>query len=176
MTMPLLPSDRLRFAFDIPAPGGGGVIVRTDDPTYMPASSAQVAELADLVQEVRDEIHSAKTRSIFSISEFGASATGLESQGAKTRFERFAAKWRSETELCSTVLEMATNSSYQHIIGMGRVAVPFLLAELAQRPDHWFWALKAITGEDPVSESDRGDLRRMTQAWLIWGARNGYEF
>jgi len=57
---------------------------------------------------------------------------------------------------------------------MGRGAVPLILAELRKKTEHWFWALKAITGEDPVREEDRGNLERMAQAWLIWGARNDY--
>ncbi|MBI5685969.1 MAG: hypothetical protein HZC54_12930 [Verrucomicrobia bacterium] len=89
---------------------------------------------------------------------------------------KLAEQWRSETRRCSTLLEMATHPAYQQIIGMGHTVVPYLLKDLAKKPEHWFWALKAITAEDPVPEADRGNLERMTQGWLIWGARNGYEF
>ena len=65
--------------------------------------------------------------------------------------------------------------AYQQIVGMGRSAVPFILKELANGPGHWFWALRAISGEDPVSPKDRGDVLKMTNAWLVWGARNGYD-
>ena len=39
-------------------------------------------------------------------------------------------------------------------------------SELRREPDHWFWALIAITGEDPVAPKDRGKLQEMTDAWL----------
>jgi hypothetical protein len=55
-----------------------------------------------------------------------------------------------------------------------QLAVPFLLERLRQKPDHWFWALKSITGADPVDDDDRGDLRAMSRAWLDWGFQHGY--
>jgi hypothetical protein len=56
--------------------------------------------------------------------------------------------------------------AYQQIIGLGPAGVPLLLRELEREPDHWFWALRAITGEDPVPEEARGRLREMAAAWL----------
>jgi len=91
----------------------------------------------------------------------------------QARFERLATAWKAETRFCSSILEISTNYSYQQIIGMGGVAIPLILAEMARQPDHWFWALKAITGENPVPESDRGDLQKMTQAWLAWKRARG---
>jgi len=57
---------------------------------------------------------------------------------------------------------------------MGSTAVPLILQRLATAPDYWFWALKAITGDDPVAEEHRGDLKAMTKAWLEWGRKHGY--
>ena len=42
-------------------------------------------------------------------------------------------------------------------------------------PDHWFPALKSISGEDPVPPEDRGKVRRMTKAWLAWGEKQSLE-
>lgn len=93
----------------------------------------------------------------------------------KEKFESLVKKWKEDTRFASTVLEMATNPSYQQIIGMGRQAVPLILKQLAKKPEHWFWALNAITGEDPVPENSRGKLPQMTKAWLEWGQQKGYE-
>jgi hypothetical protein len=82
-----------------------------------------------------------------------------------------AHKWREETKFTSSFTELVMHPSYQRIIGVGRAAVPFLLRELQSRPSHWFWALNAITGENPVPYEDRGNLDRMTAAWLDWGRR-----
>jgi hypothetical protein len=64
--------------------------------------------------------------------------------------------------------------AYQQIIGMGMEVVPLLLGELARELDHWFWALKAITGVDPVSPASRGKMREMAEAWFHWGRQQGY--
>ena len=57
---------------------------------------------------------------------------------------------------------------------MGNYAVPLILSELKRKPGHWFWALKAVTGEDPVLPEQRGRIKEMTKAWLQWGHRQGY--
>ena len=66
------------------------------------------------------------------------------------------------------------NPSYQKIIGMGEKVVPLILRELETRPNHWFWALKAITGADPIQSHQRGKISEMTKAWLSWARENGY--
>ena len=66
--------------------------------------------------------------------------------------------------------------AYQRIIGMGESAIPLLLEELDARPDHWAWALRAITGVDPVPDASRGKLRPTADAWVKWGRDNGYEW
>lgn len=90
------------------------------------------------------------------------------------RFHTLATRWYAETALLSSVSEMAMHPAYQEVIGLGRNAVPFLLRELQQQPRHWFWALRAITGEDPVPPDQRGKIREMTAAWLQWGREQGY--
>ena len=64
-------------------------------------------------------------------------------------------------------------STYQAIIGMGETALPFILDEMRQRDGHWFWALRAITGENPVPPEHRGNVEAMTQDWLQWARQRG---
>jgi hypothetical protein len=68
---------------------------------------------------------------------------------------------------------MTASPAYQQIIRMGHVVVPLILKELKERPDHWFVALSAITGADPIRAGDRGRLEKMTSAWLDWGRERG---
>ena len=89
-------------------------------------------------------------------------------------FSMLKAKWEAETALLSSATEIALHPSYQQIIGMGNDAVPLILAELRRKPEHWFWALKAVTGEDPVLPELRGRIKEMTEACLQWGRRQGY--
>lgn len=90
------------------------------------------------------------------------------------RFRTLATTWHAETDHLSSTTERVLHPSYQQIIGLGPSAVPFLLRDLAETRSHWFWALRAITGEDPVNQDDAGNIRKMTEAWLEWGRRKGY--
>ena len=90
------------------------------------------------------------------------------------RFAELAATWREERGFSSSLTDMVLCSSYQRVISLGPAVVPYILAELNTRPDHWFWALSAITGVDPVPEEAAGNLRAMTKAWLQWGDREGF--
>jgi len=38
------------------------------------------------------------------------------------------------------------------------------------------WALPRITGADPVPECDRGNIAKMSAAWLRWGRDHGYQW
>lgn len=90
------------------------------------------------------------------------------------KFHDLTSRWRRETALCSSVTAMAMHPAYQQIIGMGTPALPLIFQELQREPDHCFWALGAITGENPVPEENAGDLDAMTDAWLSWGITHGY--
>src|SRR5262249_5983720 len=89
---------------------------------------------------------------------------------AERRFEKLAKAWKRETELISKVTKKVLHPAYQRIIGMGETAVPFILKDLADNgPDDWFWALTAITDENPITQEIAGDMTAMTEAWLQWG-------
>jgi hypothetical protein len=93
------------------------------------------------------------------------------------KFRRLVSQWHSERAITSSVTAMVMCPSYQKIIGMGEVAIPLILGELqsdGNEPDHWFWALRVLTEVDPVNEEDRGDIIKMSDAWLQWGLAQGY--
>jgi hypothetical protein len=93
------------------------------------------------------------------------------------KFKRLTAQWRSGRGTTSSVTDMVMCPSYQKIIGMGESAIPLILGELRSdgtEPDHWFWALRVLTEADPVNEEDRGDIVKMSAAWLQWGLAQGY--
>src|SRR5438128_6632942 len=85
-------------------------------------------------------------------------------------------RWREERGPTSSTTELAMCPSYQRIIGLGPAAVPLLLRELERSPDHWFWALKAITGADPVPPASRGKVREMARLWIDWGRQQRYQW
>ncbi len=95
-----------------------------------------------------------------------------EQEELERLFDALVAQWRADTVFLSSVDKMATHPAYQRIIGLGRQALPLILRELQQKPDHWFWALHAISGEDPVQPGDNFD--KAVAAWLAWGRQRGY--
>ena len=101
-------------------------------------------------------------------------SVGSATPSLEARFRELVRQWQEATLLMSSITDMATHPAYQQIIGMGQTALPWILDELRREPDQWFWALKAITGEDPVPNSDRGNVPQMTQAWLNWAHDRGY--
>jgi hypothetical protein len=76
--------------------------------------------------------------------------------------------------MLSNIAKKCTHPAYQHIIGMGRSAVPCILQDLKESQDDWFWALTAITGENPIAKEIAGDVKKMTEAWLQWARATGY--
>jgi hypothetical protein len=91
---------------------------------------------------------------------------------AEIKFQELAAKWRKETKHTSSLTRIILHPAYQKIIGMGPVAIKFILQELQQKPLHWFWALESITGENPVQPED--DFDQAVEAWLQWGREHGF--
>lgn len=92
------------------------------------------------------------------------------------KFYSLASEWKKSIGPTSSVADMAIHPSYQEIIGMGNDVVPFILRELEREPHHWFWALRAITGDDPVAPENRGQIKKMTEAWVEWGRSEGYDW
>ena len=91
----------------------------------------------------------------------------------RERFEQLKSDWKVQSQYLSNGAQMAMLWPYQQIIGMGAVAVPLILAELQHETDHWFWALEAITGENPVPAKTSGNVIAAAHAWLQWGQQKG---
>lgn len=85
------------------------------------------------------------------------------------QFEALAGRWKTEIELLSSPTAMVAHPAYRAIIALGPQVVPFLLRDLEREPAHWFEALQAITGEDPVPREHWGDIAAMRSDWLGWG-------
>jgi hypothetical protein len=132
------------------------------------------------------------TGTLLAMSSFGASAQSIQLQEnlrsiaqrrelpafysrrtARDRFQQLCRRWRADTRWLSSTTQIAMHPAYQEIIGMGEVALPFILEDLRDHSGHWYWALKAISKEDPVPPRDRGAIKKMKAAWLRWGRAKG---
>jgi hypothetical protein len=100
-------------------------------------------------------------------------ATIANSETLQAKFDSLAAEWRTDTQFYSSVTDMVLHPAYQQIIGQGDAVVPFILRELKKGPDHWYWALGAITQANPAQDAPAGDIGAICNAWLDWGERRG---
>lgn len=91
----------------------------------------------------------------------------------RERFEQLRDEWKAQSQHLSNTAQIAMLWSYQQIIGMGTPVVPLILAELRRETDHWFWALEAISGENPVPPEAAGKVEQTAKAWLDWGRGKG---
>lgn len=162
-------------------------LIKTHDPEYLPASSFQVGEIKNLLVQMKETLESVVpggTPPLLTGTGKQVMPTCLPApetdseidEHLRYKFNHLATQWKDETQFASTMIEMAMHPAYQQIIGMGPSAILLILKQLVSEPDHWFWALKAITGEDPVPENSRGKLKDMAEAWLKWGQNQGYEY
>jgi hypothetical protein len=92
------------------------------------------------------------------------------------RFRRLEAIWTQETGYLSSYTDVVEHPAFREIIGLGKAVVPLMLRDLEQRPRLWVWALPEITGADPVSPEDAGNIARMSAAWLRWAKANAYRW
>lgn len=104
-----------------------------------------------------------------------ARAARIDQEDLRQRFEKYADEWRAQTAHFSVLSQRIMHPSYQMIIGLGPDALPLIIERLLTRPDHWFWALRSIAGEDedPVRREDVGKFAVMRAVWLHWGQRRG---
>jgi hypothetical protein len=97
-----------------------------------------------------------------------------EDRNLERRFHELVTDWQADVAPLSSTPARVGHPAYRAIIALGPAVVPLLLRELERRPGHWFAALKALTGADPVAPSDRGRLGPMTEAWIRWGKEHGH--
>lgn len=94
-------------------------------------------------------------------------------------FNEYKREWKNDKRYLSSLTDITSLPSYLRIIAMGRKALFLIFEELEDEPDYWFAALRAIFESggqniDPVNAADRGNLPRMSEAWLRWARANHY--
>ena len=165
------------------------MLVQTSELDYFPASQADAAKLKENIRELKEELQKLTSQSqedfpiprIELLHSQGRSrsrdfSTGNSVDDAKleSKFRELTEEWKKDTKFLSSISQIAMHPAYQRIIGMGSEVLPLILRRLSRKPDHWFWALEAITGENPVPESSQGRLGEMAEAWLDWARSHGY--
>lgn len=88
------------------------------------------------------------------------------------KFRSLVKKWRAETLWCSFVTEAIEHEAFQEILALaethGDEIIRLIVEEIEIQPDFLIAALPILTGQDPVRDSDRGNLSAMAYAWAQW--------
>ena len=87
-------------------------------------------------------------------------------------FKKLVPQWKEETWFVSSIKKRVSHPAYLKIIGLGRVAIPWILEELRREPDYWYAALEAIARPDHPPQAET--MSQLRDAWLAWGKANGY--
>ena len=93
-------------------------------------------------------------------------------------FDRLVTQWRNETGMASSISKKVKDPNYQAIMEMGFPVVRLILRDLQKGPDHWFVALRTITGQDPIPvklgvTQQTVTFQEAVDAWIDWGKRRG---
>jgi hypothetical protein len=91
----------------------------------------------------------------------------------ENRFELLKNDWVRETRFNNSLSEINESEALRSIISLGPSVVPFILKDLRDSPKHWFYALRSLTGANPIKKSDAGNLVKMQAAWFNWAAKKG---
>lgn len=97
-------------------------------------------------------------------------------ESIEERFVKLADTWRREVAHHSSSTIRNNHPAYREIVALGRDVVPLLLRDLEAHHTHWFAALREITGANPVSATDAGNITRMSESWLHWARENGWRW
>jgi hypothetical protein len=92
------------------------------------------------------------------------------------RFQFLKEQWHKERGPTSSTTKIVMSPSYQKILGMGPKALPYIFDDMRNHPDnpdHWFWALSMITGDNPIPVDLYGQHREMARVWLSWAEEHG---
>ena len=99
-----------------------------------------------------------------------------ETAKLEATFTNLVTEWERKTGLESRTAVKIEHPAYQRIIGLGEAALPLIFRQMEKKAGHWFRALNAITGADPVSKEIWGNMGKMTEVWLQWGRDQGYRW
>ena len=92
----------------------------------------------------------------------------------REKFQELADQWEKETFFLSRSDRAIAHPLHQEIVNLSHPVIPLILERMRSQGGHWFEALQQITGEDPTSPADYGNIAAMRNSWLQWGEDHGY--
>ncbi|OFX20734.1 MAG: hypothetical protein A2033_03340 [Bacteroidetes bacterium GWA2_31_9] len=145
-------------------------MLRTQIQTVSPnIRDAFILLFKTLPKEIQEDIKN----ELLTVTRKNKSATPTVNNIAE-QFEHLSSELLEEFMMVSSPSQIALHPFYQKIIAMGEKAIPFLIKKLDETPTMWFWALEEISGDNPVSVSDKGNIPLMVSLWKKWAKNKGY--
>lgn len=109
-----------------------------------------------------------------------AAEKNTDNNSVSEKFRQLASEWKTSRGHIASINKWVRLPAYQQIVDLGKSRkdeiVSLLLEELDHSPDHWFWALKEITGVNPVTPESRSNVVEMAKCWIKWGKEKGYRW
>jgi hypothetical protein len=143
-------------------------LVEATMPVVLP--KGEIEEGIRLIEELESHVRAVKTLVLVAPEQ----AAAIDDARLAETFRALTEAWQSETVTESSLSNVAMSPSYQRIIGLGPRVLPLVFRDLQECGGPWFWALRALTGENPVPADHRGNVALMTEDWLKWGRNRGH--
>lgn len=96
----------------------------------------------------------------------------MYNQQVRKQFDFLNNTWQAETLFSSSINEIVNNSAYRSIINLGGDVLPMIINDLKTTGNHWFYALEAITGHNPIKAENKGIVSLMKNDWIEWAENN----
>lgn len=96
----------------------------------------------------------------------------LKSQDAidvAKEFRRLTKQMEGRLGPTSRLREWLFSEEYVAIVGLGPRVVPHLLVDLRKHVRPWFFALRALTRQDPTVGVSPGNFEELARHWVAWG-------
>ena len=91
----------------------------------------------------------------------------------ESRFIALADSWVKGRMPSSKSKILCSHPAYLQIISMGERVIPLIIERLRNQADHWFQALRQLTGENPVKATSKGNIQKMATDWINWAKAKG---
>lgn len=105
-------------------------------------------------------------------SGFSVSIKNYVPVAKRETFERLRDKWIEETMYFSDPESVYNNENHKTIIRLGYKMLPYILDDLREHHNDWFFALNKITKANPIKIGHAGDVVAMAMDWLEWSENN----
>ena len=77
------------------------------------------------------------------------------------------AQWMEDTKYESSATKIVEHPLYQKIIASGESMVPFILNEVRNGSNHWYYALQKMTRYTPPN-AEKLNFQELRLVWLEW--------